>query len=95
MDITPLDNSFILCEHWLSNAKNNILNKDILCLQIFYQENKEYSFIIISAGIINLILALFLIPALEAKGAALSVLLVEIYIAIRILVIRNYCQEFF
>jgi len=54
-------------------------------LMLVFKKNKEYSFIIISAGIINLILALFLIPALEAKGAALSVLLVEIYITIRIL----------
>jgi hypothetical protein len=54
MDITPLDNSFILCEHWLSNAKNNILNKDILCLQIFYQENKEYSFKIVKNFIKNI-----------------------------------------
>lgn len=54
MNITPLDNSFILCEHWLSNAKNNILNKDILCLQIFYQENKEYSFKIVKNFIKNI-----------------------------------------
>lgn len=54
MNITPFDNSFKLCEHWLSNAKNNILNKDILCLQIFYQENKEYSFKIVKNFIKNI-----------------------------------------
>lgn len=54
MNITPFNNSFKLCEHWLSNAKNNILNKDILCLQIFYQENKEYSFKIVKNFIKNI-----------------------------------------
>ena len=34
MFITPYDNSFKLCEHWLANAKNNILNEEILNLQV-------------------------------------------------------------
>ena len=34
MFITPYDNSFKLCEHWLANAKNNLLNEEILNLQV-------------------------------------------------------------
>lgn len=34
MFITPYDKSFKLCEHWLVNAKNNILNEEILNLQV-------------------------------------------------------------
>ncbi len=35
MVITPYDNSFKLCEHWFVNAKNNLLNEEILNLQVF------------------------------------------------------------
>lgn len=34
MFIRPYDNSFKLCEHWLANAKNNLLNEEILNLQV-------------------------------------------------------------
>lgn len=34
MFITPYDNSFKLFEHWLVNAKNNLLNEEILNLQV-------------------------------------------------------------
>ena len=44
MNITPFDNSFKLCEHWLSNAKNNILNKEILNLQISSYGDTKHSF---------------------------------------------------
>jgi PST family polysaccharide transporter len=55
-------------------------------LMLVFKRNKEYSRIIISAGILNLILALLLIPSFEGIGAALSVLIVELYITIRILI---------
>ncbi len=54
MNITPFDNSFKLCEHWLSNAKNNILNKEILNLQISYCGNIEHSFEIVKIFIKNI-----------------------------------------
>lgn len=47
MKIIPFDNSFMLCEHWLNNAKNNILNKDILNLQISYSSDIENNFKIV------------------------------------------------
>jgi polysaccharide transporter, PST family len=55
-------------------------------LMLVFKRNKEYSKIILSAGLLNLILALVLIPSLEGIGAALSVLLVELFITIRILI---------
>lgn len=55
-------------------------------LMLVFKRNKEYSEIILSAGLLNLILALLLIPSLQGVGAALSVLIVEFYITIRILI---------
>ena len=54
MNITPLNNSFMLCEHWLSNAKNNILNKDILNLQISCSSDIENNFKIVKNFIKNI-----------------------------------------
>ena len=54
MNITPFDNSFKLCEHWLSNAKNNILNKEILNLQISSCGDIEHSFEIVKIFIKNI-----------------------------------------
>lgn len=55
-------------------------------LMLVFKRNKEYSRIILSAGLLNLVLALLLIPSFEGVGAALSVLIVELYITIRILI---------
>ena len=54
MNITPFDNSFKLCEHWLSNAKNNILNQEILNLQISSCYDIEHSFEIVKIFIKNI-----------------------------------------
>lgn len=54
MYITPFDNSFKLCEHWLSNAKNNILNKEILNLQISIHGTLEATFEIVKIFIRNI-----------------------------------------
>lgn len=54
MNITPFNNSFKLCEHWLSNAKNNILNKEILNLQISSCDDIEHSFEIVKNFIKNI-----------------------------------------
>lgn len=54
MNITPFDNSFKLCEHWLSNAKNNILNQEILNLQISSCYDIEHSFEIVKNFIKNI-----------------------------------------
>lgn len=54
MNITPFNNSFKLCEHWLSNAKNNILNKEILNLQISSCGDIEHSFEIVKIFIKNI-----------------------------------------
>lgn len=54
-------------------------------LMLAFDKNKEYSSIIISAGIISLMLNLLLIPLYQEIGAAVSVLLVEIYITFRII----------
>lgn len=40
MFTTPHDNNFKLCLHWLYNAKNNILNEEILNLQISMQGSR-------------------------------------------------------
>lgn len=53
-------------------------------LMLVFKRNKEYSKIIMSAGILNLILCLLLIPSFEGIGAAFSVLIVELYITARI-----------
>ena len=54
MKIIPFDNSFMLCEHWLNNAKNNILNKEILNLQISSCGDIEHSFEIVKIFIKNI-----------------------------------------
>ena len=54
-------------------------------LMLVFNRNKEYTKIIISAGILNLILALILIPLYEETGAAFSVLFIELYITFRII----------
>ena len=55
-------------------------------LMLVFKRNKEYSRIILSAGLLNLVLALSLTPFFGGVGAALSVLIVEIYITIRIVI---------
>jgi PST family polysaccharide transporter len=55
-------------------------------LMLVFKRNKEYSRIILSAGLLNLVLALLLIPSFGGVGAALSVLIVELYITIRIVI---------
>ena len=51
-----------------------------LFTMIVFNKNKEYSRIIISAGIFNLILAFIFIPIFKHIGAALCVLIVELYV---------------
>ena len=53
-------------------------------LMLVFKRNKTYSKIIISAGLLNLIMALILIPLFKEVGAAVSVLIVELYITFRI-----------
>lgn len=54
-----------------------------LFTMIVFGKNKEYSRIIVSAAILNLILCLVLIPYLGYKGAALAVVIVEVYLLAR------------
>lgn len=54
-----------------------------LFTMIVFGKNKEYSRIIVSAAILNLILCLVLIPLLGYKGAAISVVIVEVYLLAR------------
>jgi len=54
-------------------------------IMLVFKRDKEYSKIIFSAGIINLLLIILLVPPYQAIGAAISVLLVEIYITFRII----------
>jgi len=54
-------------------------------VMLVFKHNKAYSKIIFSAGIINLLLIILLIPFFQAIGAAISVLLVEVYITFRII----------
>lgn len=54
-------------------------------VMLVFKHNKAYSKIIFSAGIINLLLIILLIPFFQAIGAAISVLLVEVYITLRII----------
>ncbi len=42
MSITPYDNSFKLCKYWFMNAKNNILNEEILNLQVSFHGDFSY-----------------------------------------------------
>jgi len=59
-------------------------------LMLVFKRNKEYSRIIISAGLLNLFLAVILIPLFEGVGAAVSVLIVEVFITVKIvLYIQN------
>lgn len=52
---------------------------------LVFNRNKEYSHIITSAGFVNLIISVFLILQLEHIGAAISVLIAECYITLRLL----------
>jgi PST family polysaccharide transporter len=54
-------------------------------VMLVFKHNKAYSKIIFSAGIINILLLILLIPFFQAIGAAISVLLVEVYITLRII----------
>lgn len=54
MNITPFSDSFGLCEYWLSNTKNNILNKEILNLQISCHSDLENNFEIVKNFIKNI-----------------------------------------
>lgn len=54
-------------------------------IMLVFKRNKEYSKIITVAGIINLILALLLIPLYQGIGAAISVLIVELFITCKII----------
>lgn len=54
-------------------------------LMLVFKRDKEYGKIIISAGIINLILAVIFIPLFQCVGAAFSVLIVELYITFRLI----------
>ena len=47
MFITPYDNSFKLFEHWLINAKNNLINEEILNLQVSIHGEFERTFHIV------------------------------------------------
>lgn len=47
MFITPYDKSFELGEHWFVNAKNNILNEEILNLQVSVHGNIDKTFQIV------------------------------------------------
>lgn len=51
--------------------------------------NKEYSRIIISGGVINLLIAFILIPLYFHIGAALCVIIIEIYVGIRYILFLN------
>lgn len=53
---------------------------------LVFKRNKAYSRIIISAGVINIILALILIPFFQHVGAAISVLIVELFITINLVI---------
>ncbi|MEN4761976.1 MULTISPECIES: oligosaccharide flippase family protein [unclassified Chryseobacterium] len=54
-----------------------------LCTLLVFSENKIYSRIIISGGILNIIVAPILIYFFKAYGAAFAVMIVEIYILLR------------
>lgn len=55
-------------------------------LMLTFNKNKEYSRIILKAGILNIILLLLLVPNYLGIGAAVAVLIVEIYITISFVV---------
>ncbi len=54
-------------------------------VMLVFKHNQAYSKIIFSAGIVNLVLIVLLIPLFQAIGAAISVLIVEVYITLRII----------
>lgn len=54
-------------------------------IMLVFKRNKEYSKIITIAGMLNLILALLLIPLYQGVGAAISVLIVELFITCKII----------
>jgi PST family polysaccharide transporter len=51
---------------------------------LVFNRNRQYSRIIISAGIINIILSCILIPLFQHIGAAISVLVVELFITLNV-----------
>jgi PST family polysaccharide transporter len=53
---------------------------------LVFNRNRQYSRIIISAGLINLVLTCILIPLFQHIGAAVSVLVVELFITINMLI---------
>jgi polysaccharide transporter, PST family len=57
---------------------------------LVFNRNQQYSRIIISAGLINLILAFILIPLFQHIGAAISVLIVELFITINMFIYIHY-----
>ena len=54
-------------------------------MMLIFNRNREYSHIIISAGFVNLVISFFLIFQWEHIGAAISVLITECYITVRLL----------
>lgn len=54
-----------------------------LFTMLVFDKNKEYSKIIISAGLINIVLALIFIPLYKHIGAAFCVLFIEVYVTVR------------
>lgn len=54
-----------------------------LFTMIVFGKNREYSRIIVSAAILNLILCLILIPYFGYIGAAISVVIIEVYLLVR------------
>jgi polysaccharide transporter, PST family len=53
---------------------------------LIFDRSKEFTKIIVSAGLLNVLLSVLLIQSYQHIGAALSVLLVEIYISTRLIV---------
>ncbi|KNB61236.1 hypothetical protein AC804_11745 [Chryseobacterium sp. Hurlbut01] len=61
-----------------------------LFTMIVFQRHKQYSSIIVSAGIISIPLSCVLIPIYHHIGAAITVLLIEIYVTVRyVLYVQN------
>ncbi len=54
-----------------------------LFTMIVFARNRQYSKIIVSAGIISIILSFIMIPLFTYIGAAITVLLIEIYVTLR------------
>jgi PST family polysaccharide transporter len=54
-------------------------------LMLVFKRNKAFSYIMLSAGLLNLLLAVILIPGQGSAGAAYALLLTELYITFRII----------